>query len=56
MGVMATSAPTEKNIIPTTSITAPSRKLSITPLGIGAMVRLSIITSTTMGMTAVNAS
>ena len=56
IGVMATSAPTEKNIMPPTSITAPRRKLSITPLGIGATVMLSISTSVTMGSTAASAS
>ena len=56
MGVMATSAPTEKNIMPTTSKTAPVKKLSSIPLGIGATVRLSASKSTTMGSTAEMAS
>ena len=56
MGVMATSAPTEKSIMPATSSTAPARKPSITPLGTGATVRLRISTSATMGRTAASAS
>ena len=56
MGCMATSAPTEKNIMPTTTITAPIRKLSSTPLGMRATVRLRMSTTVTMGRTAASAS
>ena len=56
MGIMAMSAPREKNPIPTMSIAAPNRKSSSVPIGIGARVKLSKSTITVIGRTDESAS
>ena len=53
---MATSDPTEKSIMPTTSNDEPNRKASMVPLGIGETVRLRNETIRTIGRTAASAS
>ncbi len=52
IGDMASSAPREKNIMPTTSSTAPKRNAISTLVGSGAMVKLRISTMARMGSTA----
>ena len=56
IGVIAVSAPTVKNAIPTISITAPVRKDTSILLGIGAIVKHSRSTITVIGSTDVRAS
>ena len=56
MGVMLISAPSVKNMMPTTMSTAPSRKHSRMLGDTGAMVKHSTSTMATMGSTACRAS
>ena len=51
MGIMAMSAPREKNPMPTISMPAPSRNSSSVPMGMGASVKLSTSMMTVMGST-----
>ena len=52
MGVMASSAPREKNVMPTISRTPPIRNAMRILGGIGAMVKLSSSTMPIIGSTA----
>ena len=52
MGDIASSAPREKNVMPTTSMTAPKRNAVSTLVGSGVMVKLSSSTMHKMGATA----
>ena len=56
MGIMAMSAPREKNPIPRISIIAPMRNISMVPTGSGASVKLNSNTMAVIGSTEVNAS
>ena len=56
MGVMESSAPRVKNIIPTRMSTVPTKKQSRMPEGMGAMEKQSSSTTPTMGSTACIAS
>ena len=51
MGIIAISAPREKRPIPTISSTAPARKRSSVPMGIGIRVALRTRTMAVMGKT-----
>lgn len=56
MGVIASSAPRVKNIIPITRSTAPNKNISKIPGGTGAIVKLNNSTIPIMGSTALKAS